>query len=138
MTQEEKETFLAGVHVGVLSLPRTDGGAPLTAPLWYGYEPGGALWFIVGRDSKKAALLREGGRVSLCAQQEAPPYKYVSVEGAVTSIAPSRGEIEPMAIRYLGEEMGKRYAQGSDDAQNVTVRVQPDRWLAVDYGKVAL
>ncbi len=138
MTQEEKETFLAGVHVGVLSLPRADGGAPLTAPLWYDYEPGGALWFIVGRDSRKAALLSEGGRVSLCAQQEAPPYKYVSVEGVVTSIATSRGEIEPMAIRYLGEEMGKRYAEGSDDAQNVTVRMQPDRWLAVDYGKVTL
>ena len=138
MTQEEKEAFLAGVHVGVLSIPRGAEEAPLTAPLWYDYTPGGELWFVVGKTSRKAAVLSEGGRVSLCAQDENLPYRYVSVEGNVVSIRQSDGHLEPMAIRYLGEEMGQQYAAGSDEPGNVVVSVQPDTWLAVDYGKAAL
>ena len=37
MTRQEKEAFLAAVHVGVLSIPRK-GQALLTVPVWYGYE----------------------------------------------------------------------------------------------------
>ena len=33
MTQEEREAFLADLHVGVLAIPAD--GAPLTAPIWY-------------------------------------------------------------------------------------------------------
>ena len=38
MTRAEREAFLAGVHVGVLSIPEP-GRGPLAAPIWYGYEP---------------------------------------------------------------------------------------------------
>ena len=136
MTQKEKEQFLAGLHVGVLSLPR-DGRAPLTVPVWYDYSPGGELWFLTGPESRKGRLLRVGGRLSLCAQTEAPPYRYVSVEGVVTSIRPADKEKEgrPMARRYLGQDMGDRYADEGETEASVTVRVRPEQWLAVDYGK---
>jgi hypothetical protein len=133
MTAEEKQTFLADVHVGVLSIAR-DGAGPLTVPIWYDYEPGGDLWFITGPDSRKGVLLSEGVRVSLCAQTEAAPYKYVSVEGPVVSITPEGAEVEPMAIRYLGDEMGRAYAAQSA-ASGVVARVRPENWLAVDYSK---
>jgi len=136
MTQQEKEAFLADLHVGVLSLPR-DGRAPLTVPVWYDYTPGGELWFLTGPESRKGRLLEVGGHLSLCAQTESPPYRYVSVEGVVTDIRPSDTEREgrPMARRYLGQAMGDRYTdEGSTDA-SITVRVRPERWLAVDYGK---
>ena len=133
MTQPEKEQFLADLHVGVLALNDTDHG-PLTVPVWYDYEPGGDLWFITAPGSRKGRLLSEGARVSLCAQTESAPYQYVSIEGPVTAMDPRNGELVPMAVRYLGEEMGKAYAAnaGQDD---VVVRVHPERWLAVDYGK---
>jgi len=139
MSQNEKEKFLAGLHVGVLSLPQGD-RAPLTVPVWYDYAPGGEIWFLTGPESRKGRLIRVGTRLSLCAQTETPPYQYVSVEGVVTSVRPSDREKEsrPMARRYLGREMGDRYTdQGSAD-ESVTVRVQPQRWLAVDYGKVRI
>lgn len=134
MTMAEKQAFLAGVHVGVLSIPRAE-RAPLTVPVWYDYEPGGELWFITGADSRKGRLLATGGEVSLCAQQEEPPYRYVSVEGLVTSIGPCGDEILPMAQRYLGEEGGRQYAEQSASDGSVLVKVRPERWLAVDYGK---
>ena len=42
MTETEKQEYLADLHVGVLSL-NDDSNGPLTAPIWYDYEPGGEL-----------------------------------------------------------------------------------------------
>ena len=137
MTSDEKQKFLAGLHVGVLAIAEP-GRGPLTVPVWYAYEPGKDVWFITGKSSRKGKLLKKGTRVSLVAQTEAPPYKYVSVEGAVTAIAPADAgrHTKPMAIRYLGEKEGARYAaQSSGDDDSVVVSFKPESWLAVDYNK---
>ena len=135
MSQEERETFLAGLHVGVLAIPR-DSGAPLTAPIWYGYEPGGELWVLLSPDSKKGQLLKEGLQVTMVAQQEALPYAYASVEGTVTTIEqPDDGDTLTLATRYLGEARGKEYAQANAGGTSVRVTIRPDRWLTVDYAK---
>ena len=139
MTVEERQQFLAGVHVGVLALTDPERG-PLAAPVWYDYEPGGELRFVTGRTSRKGRLVELGRRVSLVAQtEEAPFYKYVSVEGPVVAIEPSTFEEhrKPMAYRYLGPEMGDVYLQASVDEgeDSVVVRVRPERWLTVDYQK---
>jgi nitroimidazol reductase NimA-like FMN-containing flavoprotein (pyridoxamine 5'-phosphate oxidase superfamily) len=84
MTKEEREAFLADVHVGVISIAE-DGHGPLTVPVWYSYEAGGEVR-ITARRSRKGKLLERAGRFSLCAQTERPPYKYVSVEGPILSI----------------------------------------------------
>jgi nitroimidazol reductase NimA-like FMN-containing flavoprotein (pyridoxamine 5'-phosphate oxidase superfamily) len=139
MTKTERETFLADLHVGVISIAEKDRG-PLTAPIWYDYEPGGELWILTGRDSRKGRLLLDVGRFSLVAQTETPPYKYVSVEGPITSI--DKPDLErderPMAHRYLGQEFGDGYIEstrGDGDADNILVKMRPERWLTIDYAK---
>ena len=135
MTKEEKQDFLAGLHVGVLSLSDNPKG-PLTVPIWYDYEPGGELWFITGPKSLKGKLLKVGERLSLMAQSEEPPYKYVSIEGPVVSIdEATNNDLLAMAIRYLGKDGGEQYAKNSESGGGVIVRVKPERWLSVDYGK---
>ena len=135
MTPQEREAFLADLHVGVLSVPNPE-GAPLTAPIWYDYQPGGDIWLLTGADSRKGRLLSTGTKVTLVAQQESLPYAYVSVEGPVSSIRPASAEdTRPMAIRYLGEEMGNGYAEANASNNSVYVTIQPDRWLTVDYAK---
>ena len=132
MTKDERESFLAGVHVGVLSIPKE--GAPLSAPIWYGYKPGGDIQVVIDPNSRKGRLLSEGSQVALVAQDEAMPYKYVTVEGTVTEIKPSsHDDVLPLAIHYLGEETGTAYAKANPGGVRVTIR--PDRWLSVDYGK---
>lgn len=139
MTRAEREAFLAEAHVGVLALTE-EGRAPLTLPIWYGYEPGGELRFVTGRDSRKGRLLTPGARVSLCAQTETPPYKYVSVEGTVAGIedADLERDVRPLARRYLGPKGGDDYVEyvrtqtGQDD---VLVRVRIVRWLSMDFAK---
>ena len=135
MTKEEKQDFLAGLHVGVLSLSDNPKG-PLTVPIWYDYEPGGELWFITGPNSLKGKLLKVGVRLSLMAQSEEPPYKYVSIEGPVVSIdEATNNDLLAMAIRYLGKDGGEQYAKNSESGGGVIVRVKPERWLSVDYAK---
>ena len=134
MSRREREAFLADVHVGVISLPQS-GRGPLTAPIWYDYDPDVGLWVLIGPTSRKGKLAKVGMRVSLVAQSEALPYKYVSVEGPIAAIEPSAAhELQAMAIRYLGDEQGKAYAAASS-SDNVTVRIDIERWLTVDYGK---
>jgi PPOX class probable F420-dependent enzyme len=137
MSREAREAFLAGVHVGVLSLAEP-GRGPLAVPIWYGYEPGGELWVLTGRDSRKGRLLAASPRVSLCVQTETPPYRYVSVEGPVVSVGPADRERDarPLARRYLGKELGDRYMEATaGEEDSILVRVRPERWLTVDYSK---
>src|SRR5262245_7648046 len=102
MTKQEREAFLADVHIGTISISE-EGRGPLTVPIWYAYDSEGEL---TGRESRKGRLLARAGRFRLCVQTETPPYKYVSVEGAITSseAADIERDLRPLARRYLGKE----------------------------------
>ncbi len=135
MTLDEKQAFLADLHVGVIAL-NDPGKGPLTVPIWYDYTPGGDLWVITGAHSRKGKLMEKGTRLSLAAQTETAPYKYVSIEGVVTAVEPTdSATLLNMAKRYLGDVQGQAYAEGSDLSGQVTVRIHCDRWLAVDYSR---
>jgi nitroimidazol reductase NimA-like FMN-containing flavoprotein (pyridoxamine 5'-phosphate oxidase superfamily) len=142
MTEQERERFLADLHVGIISIPHEERG-PLTVPIWYSYEPGGELRVVTARTSRKAQLLQRAGRFSMCAQTETPPYKYVSVEGPVVAIEPADLERDerPLAHRYLGARTGDRYIAKTrgepGHVENVLVRMLPEHWLTVDYTKAS-
>jgi PPOX class probable F420-dependent enzyme len=135
MTQAEREEFLAGLHVGVLGVAAGDGRGPLIVPVWYSYRPGGLISVSTGRDSRKARAVAATGRLSLCAQDERPPYKYVTVEGPVVIEEISPEERRELARRYLGQEEGDAYIDSIPDSDEVVLRMTPERWLSVDFSK---
>lgn len=138
MTRQEREAFLAETRVAVISVA-DPGCGPLALPVWYAYEPGQVVRFVTQGSSRKAALIRTAGRMSLCVQSESAPYKYVSIEGpAVLSEPDFERDIRGMALRYLGEAMGEMYLQmtASDRADSVLVSLSPERWRTVDYTKM--
>ena len=133
MTQDEREAFLADVHVGILSIERT-GKGPLALPVWYQFEAGEVIISIDG-NSAKAKLLRRHGRATLTVQNETPPYRYVMIEGPVTVAHENRDGL-PLAVRYLGEEIGEWYARQNPPTENSAIaRLTPVHWLTTDYGK---
>jgi hypothetical protein len=137
MSSSERELFLSALHVGIISIPRATKG-PLTVPIWYDYRPGGELWVITDADSIKGKLLTKTSRISLCAQTETAPYQYVSVEGPFTTRPSTQEELLAMAVRYLGEEQGKAYAENSADGGegSIVVAIAPETWFSVDYNKM--
>ena len=86
ISDQERESFLAAAHVGVLGVAGDPGRGPLLVQIWYHYVPGRQLTVLTERQSRKARFIRTARRVSLCVQAPEPPYRYVTVEGPVTEI----------------------------------------------------
>jgi nitroimidazol reductase NimA-like FMN-containing flavoprotein (pyridoxamine 5'-phosphate oxidase superfamily) len=138
MTRAEREEFLAGVHVGIVSVD-DPGHGPLSVPVWYAYQPGATVDILTDGQSRKARRMRTAGRFTLCVQTESIPYCYVSVEGPITVIRDtvSSEERRALAYRYLGQELGDRYlaATSDDPSESAVFRMSPERWLSADFSR---
>jgi uncharacterized protein len=142
LTEREAQEFLAGPHIGVLSVASDDERPPLTVPVWYGYQSGGNLTFFTGtqgRTARKTRLIDEAGVLSLCVQREEFPYRYVTVEGTVVQIdqPPAADQVLAIVRRYLPEEMAQGFAASeleNPDSKLTLFTVRPDRWISFDFG----
>ena len=137
MSKQERDDFLAALHIGVLAVQRPD-GPPLVTPVWYRYAPGGAVEFNTESASEKAQLLERSGHASLCVQREELPYAYVTVDGPVEIDSTDRATRVDIATRYLGTEMGPAYVNGNPDSDDIVVRLRPARWRTSDFSKLDL
>ncbi|GAA1668021.1 pyridoxamine 5'-phosphate oxidase family protein [Fodinicola feengrottensis] len=136
-SEEDRQKFLAGKHVAVVAAAADDGRPPVALPIWYGYEPGGNILINTGAASRKARAWEKAGAVTVIVQQEEPPYQYVIVEGTIIDVAkPTPTDIrEAIAIRYLGEEDGKKFAAAMPGEGAALFTVRPDRWITADYSE---
>ena len=101
------------------------------------YEPGGTLRFVTARASVKADLIQRSGRLTLIAQTETLPYKYVAVQGPAAIVGRAEeAERRTLAHRYLGEKFGALYMDATADADDVVVEVIPERWRSTDFSKM--
>ena len=85
--------------------------------------------------------MRASGRFSLVAQsEEAPGYRYVSVEGPIVEkrSADLEADLRPMARRYFGETLGDQYAEATGVSGQSVYRMYPECWRTVDYRKSPL
>lgn len=133
MNKSDREAFLADLHVGVITVTR-EGEAPLAAPVWYSYEPGGDVVFVFESASEKIKLIEATGQASLCVQTEAMPYKYVTVEGPAVVGGVDDDVERSLAYRYLGPDIGDLYLGAIAETVSRVVRLTPTRWRTVDYG----
>jgi PPOX class probable F420-dependent enzyme len=138
MTRDEREEFLAGIHVGVLTADEP-GRGPLSVPVWYLYERGGDVVVVTRPEARKARLLQPGTRVAFCVQSEEMPPKYVSVQGRVASAEPAdvARDVKPVVRKYLGAEVGDGYVDATrpNGTNEIVVRIRPERWYSRDFGK---
>ncbi len=143
MTEQERQEFLAGHHVAVLSISRGARRPPHATPVWYAYEPGGEITFFTGtqgRRSSKAGLVRAAGAASVTVQREEFPYGYVTVEGTVVGEdrPPSVEQAFAVARRYMPEEQARGFVEsevGHPSGEFVLFTIRPDRWLTFDFSE---
>jgi PPOX class probable F420-dependent enzyme len=135
MSPREREEFLAGLHVAVLTVASGGRTGPLAVPVWYTYLPGGTVNVSTNRGTRKAMAITAAGRITLCAQDERPPYKYVTVEGPVTIEEASHEERLELARRYLGTEGADAYIAANPTGNQIMIRLEPEHWLTADHSK---
>lgn len=139
LAREEREQFLAQPHVAAIAVDGGEGRGPLSVPIWYQYEPGGEVWILTGRDSRKHRLITAAGRFTLLVDRLEPTVRYVSVEGPVTRTAPGTRELlREMSSRYLPADKVEGYLAFAEKehGEQVVIHMSPERWLSADLGRV--
>ncbi len=130
MTEVERMVFLAEARMAFIAVEWGD-RAPLSMPVWYEYEPGGDVLLWAYADSLKSRLVRAARRFSLTSQQVDLPYRYVTVQGPVTTVQPAQREwVEALAVRYLGTERGKAHIADVFEPGSLAIRMRPERWFS--------
>ncbi len=131
----EWERFLRGRRVAVLGTIGKD-GAPVLTPIWYVYRDG-FLLMRTGKDSVKARNIQRDSRVTVCVQDERPPYASITAYGHATIEPEREGLASDIARRYLGGIAGAAYlrvaAENLQQSEEVTIVVTPERVLTQDF-----
>ena len=134
MTHDECLAFLvARPRTGKLATVRPD-GRPHVAPIWFDLD-GDQLFFTTWHKSAKAANLRHSPWVSLCVDDEAPPFAFVKIDGTAEftdNPAELRRWATRIAGRYMGEGLGETYGNRNAVAGELLVRVTPGSIIGQD------
>jgi PPOX class probable F420-dependent enzyme len=122
--------FLALPIVAVLATYRRDGGV-LLSPVWHQWRDGG-FDVLCSPDDIKVRHLRRDPRASILVYGNDLPYRGVELRTTAQLHDIDRADfVLEMAIRYLGEEAGAAYAEGSSDS--VLVRLEPGAVRTWDF-----
>ena len=118
-------------HTAKLAVVRAD-GSPLVAPIWIARD-GEEIVFMTSAATIKGKSILRDGRVSLCLDNETPPFDFVTINGTTTtSIDP--GELlhwgTLIAGRYMGAELAEQYGRRNAVAPEMVVRVTPTNIVA--------
>lgn len=127
----EAEDFLKEANVAVLATVDAKGRAHAT-PIWYLYQDG-TLVINTGRNSQKHRNVAANPEITVVVDRRTLPYFAVSARGRA-EICPAMTEPErlELAVRYLGEELGRRYAEATSGEDAITIRLKPRRLIVFD------
>lgn len=122
--QDTPEEFLKQANVAVLTTADAK-GRPHGAPVWYLYDDG-VFVISTGRGSRKHKNVEDNPDVCLVIDRRTVPYFAIMAHGRA-EIGPGLSEEERlrMAVRYLGEELGRAYVARTSGEDSVTVRLRP-------------
>ncbi len=130
-TDEYKKFLMHGTRTGKLATVRADGQPHLT-PIWFVLD-GDRLVFTTWHESVKAVNMRREPRVSLCVDEEKPPFAFVVIEGTVTISEEADERLywaTRIAARYMGPELADAYGKRNAVAGELIVRVEPTKIIA--------
>ena len=134
LSKDEIEDWLRQPNIAIVATVAAD-GQPHAVPTWYEYD-NGEIIFHTGLQSRKYRNLRQNDRLSICVDTKTPPYKAIVVYGrALLEIGTDDERSRRMAINYLGERLGSRYADSLRGERMVIVRVRPEKVTSWDYGR---
>jgi PPOX class probable F420-dependent enzyme len=132
MTHDEYLRFMVErPRTAKLATVRAD-GRPHVAPVWFALD-GETVIFMTGADTVKGRNLRREPRVTICVDDEQPPFSYAVVEGEAVA---SRNDPDLLywstviGERYMGAERAEEFGRRNAVDTELLVRVTPTRVVA--------
>ena len=114
-----------------LAVVRAD-GSPHVAPVWVDLD-GDAVVFMTSADTIKGKAIVRDPRVSLCWDDERPPFSFVTLAG-VARVSTDPDELLEWATRiggrYMGADRAEEYGRRNAVPPEMVVRVTPTRVTA--------
>lgn len=134
LTAEECRRFLLEkARTAKIGTVRPD-GRPHVSAIWFDLE-GDTLLFTTWHEAVKAANLRHNPSVSICVDDEHPPFAYVQIEGTaeITERDPDMLYWSTrIARRYMGDEEAERYGKRNAVEGEYLVRVTITKLIGRD------
>jgi PPOX class probable F420-dependent enzyme len=130
LDEAEIRTFLAeGARTAKLAVVRKD-GSPLVTPVWFQLDGDGAIVFMTGKDTVKGRALQREPRVSVCVEDDRPPFAFVRVDG-VAELSEDPADLQRWATRiaerYMGAERAQEVGERNGVPGELLVRVRTTR-----------
>ena len=132
MDENEIIDFLMeGTRTGKLSTVRED-GHPHVAPIWFVWNEGKII-FCTMDSSVKAKNIRRNPQVSICVDDESPPYAFVIIQGTAKFSDNQKDLLKWNTIlggRYMGEKLAEVYGKRNTVEGSLLVEVTPTKMIS--------
>lgn len=146
MSRKEIRKFLMqGTFTGKLATVKKDGSSHIV-PIWFVLDGGDNksrsgrkgkdddIIFTTDGTSVKAKNIQHDNRVSICVDDQTPPFSFVVVYGTAKIQRYNQRELlrfaTKIARRYMGKENAELYGKRNSTEGEVLVRIKPTRIIA--------
>ena len=140
MSKAEIGRFLMkGTFTGKLATVKEDGSSHVV-PIWFVLEKKksrdrvGNIIFTTGSTSVKANNIQRDNRISICIDDQIPPFSFVTILGTARIYPYKQKEVlkwaTEIAERYMGKSNAEAYGRRNSDEGLVLVRIKPTRIIA--------
>ena len=147
MSKKQISKFLMqGTFTGKLATVKKDGSSHIV-PIWFVLDGGKKkksatarrakdddIIFTTNGTSVKAKNIQRDSRVSICVDDQTPPFSFVVVYGIAKIHRYKQRELfrfaTKIAQRYMGKEKAELYGRRNSTEGEVLVRIKPTRIIA--------
>ena len=130
MNQNEiKEFLMRGTYTAKLGTINKD-GSPHITPIWFILDENDHIIFTTHFKSLKAKNLVRNPKVSICVDDQLPPFSFVIVNGIAKIMTNSKDLLiwtTKIAERYMGKELSLDYGKRNAVEGELIIKVIPTK-----------
>ena len=136
---EFRRFLMQGTFTGKLATVKKDGSSHVV-PIWFVLDKSnskgkvGDIIFTTGDTSVKANNIQRDNRVSICIDDQIPPFSFVTIFGTAKIYPYKQKEVfkwaKKIAERYMGKRNAEAYGRRNSEEGLVLVRIKPARIIA--------
>jgi PPOX class probable F420-dependent enzyme len=140
MSKTEIRRFLnKNTFTGKLATVKKDGSSHVV-PIWFVLDYSnsrdklGNIYFTTYSESIKAENIKRDNRVSICVDDQTPPFSFVTIHG-IANIHPYKQKevlkwATRIAERYMGKKNAKAYGERNSGEGAILVRIKSTKMIA--------